>query len=453
MKTLIKLISLILLTMVVNSRCYSYDIPSTEDIEELKIGDKCPDFVFSNIVNSDEVSLKLSDFGDKLVIIDFWATWCGACISSLPKLNELQEKYHDKLVILTVTKEEREKVLKLIGTLPDFHLPVLYEDETLHKYFPHRIIPHVVWIDNNRMVAGITSDTEVTETSIDAFFRSGGVDLPKKQDFVNFRMNHSMLSQVNLPQEYFGKISFVTGHFNGISSHAITKPEENGLMKKLYLRNLSPIYLFNIAFTNGKIGVPNKKTVKFDLTDRNILFQEIKLSEQERWLKAIKSENEDLYCYEIELREGLSPSKFYDIVLSDLNSFFSNTLGIKAVKRKEKLNCWVLKKISDDIPVSKGGESVNTVDYENFTITSMNNQPVGNLIDLLNRFLDIDPFVDGTNYTLPLDLDLELRYKYPGKANFSYLDTAALDAILQKQGFKIVKEHREVDILLITDKL
>ncbi|NOR86511.1 MAG: redoxin domain-containing protein, partial [Bacteroidales bacterium] len=46
----------------------------------------------------------------KYVLVDIWATWCGPCRKAIPELNEWQQKYANKLVIIGISSETKEKV-------------------------------------------------------------------------------------------------------------------------------------------------------------------------------------------------------------------------------------------------------------------------------------------------------------------------------------------------------
>jgi thiol-disulfide isomerase/thioredoxin len=62
-----------------------------------------PDFVATQWI--DQQPLKLSDLRGQVVLLDFWATWCGPCQLTIPKLNSLHKKYKDKgLTILGLTR-------------------------------------------------------------------------------------------------------------------------------------------------------------------------------------------------------------------------------------------------------------------------------------------------------------------------------------------------------------
>ena len=69
----------------------------------LKVGDTLPDLASFNLEGKLPDTLK-----GKVVIVDFWASWCTPCAKSFPVLDELQKKYGDKLVILAVNVDEKK---------------------------------------------------------------------------------------------------------------------------------------------------------------------------------------------------------------------------------------------------------------------------------------------------------------------------------------------------------
>ena len=63
---------------------------------------EAPDFTFTHFFNTDPVDLK--GLRGQVVMIDFWATWCGPCIGTFPELREIHAEYKDKgLFVLGVT--------------------------------------------------------------------------------------------------------------------------------------------------------------------------------------------------------------------------------------------------------------------------------------------------------------------------------------------------------------
>jgi cytochrome c biogenesis protein CcmG/thiol:disulfide interchange protein DsbE len=80
--------------------------------------DPAPDFKLAGI---DGKPVTLADSKGKVILLNFWATWCGPCRAEIPDLIELQNKYKDHLQILglVVDDDDPEAIKKFVGK---FHI-------------------------------------------------------------------------------------------------------------------------------------------------------------------------------------------------------------------------------------------------------------------------------------------------------------------------------------------
>ncbi len=79
---------------------------------QIGAGDTAPPITLEAISNAPDgvESLSWDDFGDKLVVLEFWGTWCGPCVAAIPHLNELAEHAGDRVAFLAVTFEGKAKI-------------------------------------------------------------------------------------------------------------------------------------------------------------------------------------------------------------------------------------------------------------------------------------------------------------------------------------------------------
>ncbi len=74
---------------------------------KLRVGIEFPDF---QVYDIDGKSLSLDQFNNKVVLIDFWATWCPPCVDEMPNIVKAYKKYHDKgFEIIGISLDQNKK--------------------------------------------------------------------------------------------------------------------------------------------------------------------------------------------------------------------------------------------------------------------------------------------------------------------------------------------------------
>jgi len=113
-----------------------------------EIQGKAPDFTLKSASGK---NLKLSEHRGEVVLLNFWASWCGPCRKEMPYLEQIQEKYADYgfTVMGVNVEEDSSKAKKMLKDIP-VSFPILYDtSNSVSKAYKVSAMPTTVIIDRD----------------------------------------------------------------------------------------------------------------------------------------------------------------------------------------------------------------------------------------------------------------------------------------------------------------
>ena len=349
----------------------------SQKITPLTIGDTIPNLTLSRIVNYKAKSARLSDFKDRLIIFDFWATWCTSCLAAIPHSQTLQKQFGDSIMVMLVnskeTRDTYEKIIKLFQKQSRLIMPSITGDTVLTHLFPHREIPHYVWV-YNQVVRAITSPKELTPVNIRSIISDSNKRLPTKNDFPNFNSKGPFFTDTaalgNILEHSI--LTRYTDNFQAVTEGSVRNSD--GLMTCFYCANKKLSILYSKAYPVLKKYSHNRIIKSSPLLD-------------------------SIYCYDLQLPAS-QDWEFFSRMREDLDKAFHLSVEEQILP----INCLVLTKkyttkaLFDTLMAS---ESTLSDYYDNRYI---HNFPMRFFYNALNEKSSV-PIIDETGITGHITID------------------------------------------------
>ena len=427
-------------TIVLAALClFLSSVNSMAQTAALNIGDKIPEKVWNlslQVLNHPQgkKTISLNDYRGKLIILDFWATWCAACIANFPKAGGIQDSLPGKVNFLAITYEDENKASAFFesrrakGISYDF--PSVVHDSALKSLFPHRGVPHYVWIDPAGTVRAISTAERLTIENIRMVLNSGDTPIPVKKDMDTKR---PLFLSGDIREDDLSAYSILTkGSYDGLPSGNQFRRSggvlrgrgiSNSPVLTIYLAAISPLF-------KEKGDLYSAKRLVLEVADTS----KVNLIESASGDGTYQSRN--LYNYEL-IVPVEQAGNLYRYMLEDLNRYTDYHGRIE----QRKVKCLILVRTgSTDKIRSKGAKPENSLFFK--SPARLNNYPISFLARRLNDLKETGlPVIDETGYSGNVDLE------------FSGLkDLATLKKELRAYGLDLKEDYRTVNMFILADK-
>lgn len=399
---------------------------NAQQTKVLTVGDTVPEILIRNIINDKIKSAKLSDYKNKLLILDFGGTSCGQCVLALPGLDSLQQIFGEKIKILPVTYENEGVVRKFYKTNRHAKLttlPSVVEDTILNKTFKHYSIPFEVWIYKGVIIA-LTDDKYVTKKNIDLILQGKRPDWPVVMDHDLYDPKRGVFSQTvpdNSIRSYSILSAFKRGfHYPPLIS-SILDTNTRIRTNTVFNRGIEETFLALMNRT-GKRFKRNRVVYKVDHPDR---YRYQKASDPEIvWYEKNAVFYESRVC-----DSGQGDAHAYHAMMNDL----SRLLNIRVYVDSLNIKCLEL------VP-AKTIEAIRPIKTHMKKHVLTGNISVDRIVPDANYFPDYPPMFNETGRTDRIVFDYD-----------SWNDLNAYKLELKKHGIDLVEKMKRIEMVVIEE--
>jgi uncharacterized protein (TIGR03435 family) len=372
-------------------------------------------------------SAEWSDLKGKLVVVEFWATWCAPCIASIPHLNELAERFKEKnVVFISLTEEPRAMVEPFLKRKPIKGWVALDTDHHASEAYGVTGIPHTFIIGRDGRILGETHPSGLKAEHIENALRGEPLDL--KSNGQDGEAEGATVAAARGKPTYSG--SFAPGRFPAVGFDQDVLPEP--LAQVIVRPALNPD-----GGSSGGTGGNRQTWLNADAADvvRAAYGRAYQVSASRVDLKAM------LPKQKLDVAVWAPPGdlvQYRRLVEAGIGGAF----GLAAHKEEREVDVLLLRAADTGVPrlevtASTGGSMSSTRKENDRVIATFINQTTSGLAELLESLLNT-PVINQTGLAKGYDYELVLP---------NNLEEAR--AALGTLGLKLVPARRRLTYLVV----
>lgn len=334
------MIFIVLAALCLNFTAISQNKTLTDN--NLKIGDTIPEQLWNlplQVINHPEgkTAISLNNYRGKIIILDFWNTWCVSCILAFPHLQDTQQQLGNDIQILPVstqTSKQLSEFLKNNAIGKKTNLPLIYNDSVLTNLFKHKMISHLVWIDKKGKVRATTWSEFVTAKNVETIINDKEINWVMKDDMLSFDKSIPLLgfSKNGSQEPDIIYHSAFTGHLNGVNPTAGIITDEVKRTVRRYDIN-ARITALCVRAWNKKLPSLSSKQFIYDVKDISRYIKPDSIFDGDWNIK-------NTYCYELILPISYTKNQLAEVLKDDLKRY----LNVEAYAEKRLLDCVIISK-------------------------------------------------------------------------------------------------------------
>ncbi|HVT84904.1 MAG TPA: hypothetical protein VHD35_06860, partial [Chitinophagaceae bacterium] len=350
----------------------------------------------------------------------------------LPKLDSLQYQFRGELQIILIAQESTEKLnifRKKNKIFSDCQLPIATSDSIFKKLFPHKYIPHEVWINSQGRIEAITEALYVNAATIQDWINGKKLDLPLKSDVMDFDYRKPLLQNGNGgTDDRLMFRSMLAHHLKGMGGSEGHITENNSI--RWYYINATVLSLYRKA-----LGFePNRIILEVKDPSRYIL----PVVQTEEW------KDSNLYSYEITAPSKTPKETLNVLMFYDLNRY----LGLNGRIEERTVKCWALR-IQDSSKTA-------LLKTSSLPARTTIDQATGNYIFRNRSFKTVVTAFNASNSPAPgkpviideTGIDKSVDMEIPAEA---FDDWALLQKYLSSVGLSLVPAERKLEMFVLTE--